>query len=140
MSDMKRLALVLLFVASSAAGAAPGGDRLAPPVVRKPAVATNAPAEPSPEPSNAAPPAAACGGAGGVPCGPKRDAPASEDAYFGALAASAGTGSDPILDKGLMRTMSRLMAANRCNDAVALATQNGRAALAGRAKQLCQAN
>jgi hypothetical protein len=130
---MKRLALSLLVAAAVPAGAASAADQLAPPVTRKPPAAANAPAA---QPTSLVPRTASCG-PGTVPCA--RPPLASEDSYFSALSAS-GTGGDPILDKGLMKTMSRLMAANRCNDAVALATQNGRAELAGRATQICKAN
>jgi len=131
MRNMKRLALALLITATSAAGAAPG-DRVATPVIRKPSAATNAPSTPSPR-SNAATSRTGCA----APCASPTP-PATEEAYFSALTTSAGSGTDPILDKGLVRAMSRLMAANRCPDAIALATQNGRAALATRAKQLCK--
>ena len=131
MRNVKRLGLALLMTAASAAGAAPA-DRVAPPVVRKRSAATSAPSTPSPA-SNAATPRTGCT----APCATPTP-PATEEAYFSALTASAGPGADPILDKGLVRAMSRLMAANRCPDAIALAAQNGRAALATRAKQLCK--
>lgn len=134
MRNMRRLGLALLTSAAAAAGAAPG-DRVAPPVVRKPSAAMSAPSAPS---TVVIPRSGNCP-AGAAPCAPATP-PATEEAYFSALTASAGAGGDPILDKSLMRAMSRLMAANRCPDAIALATQNGRAALATRAKQLCKAS
>jgi hypothetical protein len=110
MREMNGLALALLIVAAGSPAAAFGGERVAPPVVRKtpPAPAAATPAGTSPE------------------------------AYYAALTASAGSaGGDPVLDRGLMTTMSRLMAAGRCPDAIDLATRGGRAEVAGRARQLC---
>ena len=132
MRNMKRLGLAFLIPVATAAGAAPG-DRVAPPVVRKPSTTTSAPKAPN---TVATPRTDNCP-TGATPCAPPTP-PATEETYFSALTASAGTGGDLILDKSLMRAMSRLMAANRCPDAIALATKNGRAALVTRAKQLCK--
>jgi hypothetical protein len=63
----------------------------------------------------------------------------SEQDYYAALARSAGTpGDDALLDQGLMRAMSRLIAAGRCADAAALATRSDRDSLGTAAQQLCQ--
>lgn len=120
---MKKRLLMLgvpAFFAPVAIAAAPP---LAPPVAR-PAATT-----PSAAPAH-------CGRTPATPCPPRSSNP--QDYYVALTAGAAAPGSDPLLDKGVLTAMSRLLAADRCSDAVTLATQNGRPDLAARAKQLCQ--
>ena len=106
---------------------------VAPPVRRAPAK----PAAVAPTPPQTQ--SAACGTAA-IPCPARRVAGGTEEAYLAALASGpTGAGGDPLLDKGLMTAMSRLMAAGRCPDAAALATRSLRAELAARAQQICAA-
>ncbi|HEY0413185.1 MAG TPA: hypothetical protein VGD66_08585 [Allosphingosinicella sp.] len=127
-------AMATLTLAVPTAPAAAGPD-IAPPVVR------TRPAARMPEaaPPAAPPPSAACGTAGAPACPQKSAAGANPQDYRAALAAvPPERGSDPALDNGLVTAMSQLLAAGRCGEAAALATRNVRAALAARARQLCQ--
>jgi hypothetical protein len=109
---MKKLsaALAALILAPSAHAAA---QDVAPSVKRKP-VATQ---QSAPQPPRAA----------------------SAQDYQAALAAAAAQdGGEAALDGGLVRVMSRLLAAGRCGEAVSLATRDGRKGLATRAQQFCK--
>lgn len=107
---MKKLA-VLLAALSVAAPALADDSKLAPAVARTPA---KAPA-------------------------PKAGQSASPRDFQAALAAAAAQdGGDPLLDAGLVRTMSQLLAAGRCGEATSLANRDRRKELAARAQQLCR--
>ncbi|HEY0312428.1 MAG TPA: hypothetical protein VGC56_08025 [Allosphingosinicella sp.] len=132
---------LLLLIAGAPAAAMQSGKGLAPPVVRNAPASKEASPEPVAKSPDAVPAAAkplACGAAAAQPCGEAASPRGTPQDYAAALtAAGATTGGDPVLDKGLIATMSRLLAAGRCADAAALATRSGRPRLASRAQQVC---
>lgn len=124
------------FAFAALALAAPVGA-MAGPSGLAPAVARPAPASATPAASAAAPAAVA------APTTAVRTTQiGAPQSYAGALAAvPAPAGArDTMLDASLVNVMSRLLAAASCDDAAGLASRNGRADLAARARQLCQRN
>jgi hypothetical protein len=123
---MKNFALALVALTLAAPAAA---QDIAPPVKRKPVAASTAPATPqqsvTASPAPAAPPQAPRTGN-------------ERDIHAALSAVAAQSGGDAALDGGLIRVMSRLVAAGRCGDAVSLANRDGRKELASRAQQLCK--
>jgi len=125
-----------LFAFAAMALAAPIGAAAAPSGLA-PAVARPAPAPAAPAPQTTAPTAAA------APAAPARTTQiGAPQTYAGALTAvpSPAGARDANLDASLVNVMSRLLAAASCDDAAGLATRNGRADLAVKARQLCQHN
>lgn len=129
---MKKLTFAAFALSLAAPAVTSAAEPLAPPVIQKPsAKSTPASATPS-APAAPAP----------VQAAEQRSAAKSPQDYYSALAAAAANdrGSDPALDKSLITVMSQLVASGRCGEAASLASRDGRAALAARAKQFCQGN
>jgi hypothetical protein len=125
---MKTFVPALAALAFSISGAALAADpELAPPVVRKPAAKPLAtPAAPAPA-SKAEAPSPAPQGPAGPGAGERRPMPVAPGA------------ADAALEDGVLTVVNRYIATGRCAEAVSLATANGQAELAERAKRSCSA-
>ena len=126
---MKTMTLTLAAMAVSLSGLATAAKpKLAPPVVRK--------ASAKPVPASArtdGAPAAASGAPSPAPVAAKPTGAPS------GLAAAQPPAAEAALDNGLVTVVNRLIATGRCAEAVDVATANGAADLAARAKASCRA-